>query len=75
MTGHHEAAQPEPWAVDDAPADFVQQMLRAIVGIRIPITRLVGQCKLSQNRDDADRLGVARGLGDDPMAALVRGRD
>jgi len=75
LTSHHEAAQTAPWAVDDAPADFIQQMLRAIVGIRIPITRLVGKCKLSQNRDAADRLGVARGLGNDPMAALVRGQD
>ena len=75
LTRHHEAAQTDPWAVDDAPADFIQQMLRAIVGIRIPITRLVGKCKLSQNRDAADRLGVARGLGIDPMAALVRGPD
>ena len=61
-------------AVDDAPPDYVQQMLRAIVGIRIPLTRLVGKWKVSQNRSEADRLGVGLGLGDDPMAALVRGR-
>ena len=72
LTDHHEAPRPAPWAVDDAPADYVQQMLRAIVGIRIPLTRLVGKWKVSQNRSEADRLGVADGLGDDPMAALVR---
>lgn len=72
LTDHHEAPRPAPWAVDDAPADYVQQMLRAIVGIRIPVTRLVGKWKVSQNRSEADRLGVADGLGDDPMAALVR---
>ena len=46
----------------DAPADYVQQMLRAIVGIRIPVTRLVGKWKVSQNRSAADREGVAATL-------------
>jgi len=72
LTDHLEAPRPTPWAVDDAPVDYVQQMLRAIVGIRIPVTRLVGKWKVSQNRSEADRLGVADGLGADPMAALVR---
>lgn len=72
LTDHHEAPRPAPWAVDDAPADYVQQMLRAIVGIRIPVARLIGKWKVSQNRSEADRLGVAKGLGADPMAALVR---
>ena len=62
LTRQHEAARAQPWAVSDAPADYVQQMLRAIVGIRIPLLRLVGKWKISQNRDAADRLGVARGL-------------
>ena len=74
LTDHQEAPRSAPWAVDDAPPDYVQQMLRAIVGIRIPLTRLVGKWKVSQNRSEADRLGVVQGLGDDPMAALVRGR-
>lgn len=65
LTQHHEAARAQPWAVSDAPADFVQQMLRAIVGIRIPLTRLVGKWKISQNRDAADRQGVAHGLNAD----------
>ena len=64
LTRQHEAARAQPWAVNDAPADYVQQMLRAIVGIRIPLTRLVGKWKVSQNRDAADRLGVARGLSE-----------
>ena len=72
LTDHHEATRPTPWAVDDAPSDYVQQMLRAIVGIRIPLTRLVGKWKVSQNRSEADRLGVAEGLGADPMAGWVR---
>ena len=77
LTEQHEAARPAPWSVDDAPADYVQQLLRAIVGIRIPVVRLVGKWKVSQNRSAADRLGVADGLAQGPadareMAALVR---
>lgn len=72
LTGHHEAPRQQPWAVTDAPDDYVRQMLRAIVGIRIPLTQLVGKWKVSQNRGEADRLGVAGGLHDHPMAQLVR---
>ncbi len=76
LTDTHEAARPEPWAVDDAPEDYVQQMLRAIVGIRIPVASLVGKWKVSQNRDEADRAGVAAGLQADAssqaLATLVR---
>ena len=75
LTDRHEAPRPAPWSVGDAPADYVQTMLRAIVGIRIPIERLVGKWKVSQNRSQADREGVAQGLGDGPMATLVRGSD
>jgi transcriptional regulator len=73
LTAHHEAPRPTPWSVDDAPDDYVQQMLRAIVGIRIPIERLIGKWKVSQNRSAADRQGVADGLGEHPMAGLVHG--
>ncbi len=79
LTNHHESTQNAPWAVSDAPDDYVEQMLRAIVGIEITLTSLVGKWKVSQNRGTADRLGVAAGLsgGADEnaqsMAALVRG--
>jgi len=73
LTGHNEATLAQPWAVSDAPPDFVQQLLRAIVGIEIPLTRLVGKWKVTQNRSEADRQGVADALGAHPMAALVRG--
>jgi transcriptional regulator len=79
LTRHHESPRAAPWSVDDAPADYVQQMLRAIVGIQIQVTRLIGKWKISQNRSETDRLGVADGLaalpGDEAaqMAALVRG--
>ena len=74
LTGHHEAPQTAPWAVSDAPDDFVQTMLRAIVGIEIPVNKLIGKWKMSQNRHDADRSGVARGLaasGHEQAAHLV----
>lgn len=80
LTLIHEAGRSPPWTVTDAPADYVQQMLRAIVGIEIVVTKLVGKWKVSQNRQDADRLGVAAGLQAEPgdaaqaMAALVRGK-
>ena len=61
--GRHEAGRPEPWQVSDAPADFIEQMLGAIVGVEIPLTRLVGKWKVSQNRPAADRDGVVTALG------------
>jgi len=72
LTARHEASQPAPWAVSDAPDDYVQQMLLAIVGIEIELTALIGKWKVSQNRSEADRQGVAEALGAHPMAALVR---
>ncbi len=62
LTRHHEAPRAQPWAVADAPGDFVQNLLRAIVGIQIPLTQVVGKFKLSQNRNEADRHGVVNGL-------------
>jgi transcriptional regulator len=71
LTESQEAAQAAPWRVEDAPADFVQQMLRAIVGIQIAVDRLEGKWKMSQNRDLADRDGVIAGLGTHPAAGWV----
>jgi transcriptional regulator len=73
LTDRHEAAQAAPWQVGDAPQDFVQQMLRAIVGIEIPLVSLAGKWKVGQNRSTADRDGVAQGLAaaHPEMAALV----
>ena len=62
LTDTHEHHRPTPWKVTDAPPEFVDQLLNAIVGIEIPIARLVGKWKLSQNRPEADRQGVAAGL-------------
>jgi transcriptional regulator len=62
LTDTHEAGLAQRWQVGDAPADFIAQMLGAIVGIEIPVARLQGKWKLSQNRNAADRAGVQAGL-------------
>jgi len=62
LTQRHEAAQAKPWAVTDAPPEYIDSMLRAIVGIEIVLTSLVGKWKVSQNRPVVDRTGVVRGL-------------
>jgi transcriptional regulator len=62
LTNLHEGERASPWAVSDAPAAFVQAQLRGIVGLRMPVTRLTGKRKMSQNRNAADRAGVASGL-------------
>ena len=62
LTNLHEGPRAEPWAVADAPEPFIRAQLRGIVGLRMPITRLEGKRKLSQNRNAADRAGVAAGL-------------
>ena len=76
LTERHERSRPAPWAVADAPADFLETMLGAIVGIEIELTSIVGKWKVSQNRSAADRAGVVDGLvrehGDEALAAEVR---
>jgi transcriptional regulator len=62
LTNIHESPRANPWAVGDAPADFIAGQLRGIIGIRMPITRLEGKRKMSQNRSLGDRVGVATGL-------------
>ncbi|SMH35804.1 FMN-binding negative transcriptional regulator [Mesorhizobium australicum] len=62
LTDLHEGGRAAPWAVADAPEPFVRAQLKGIVGLRLPITRLEGKRKMSQNRSAADREGVAAGL-------------
>ena len=74
LTERHEAARPVPWAVSDAPADFIDANLRAIVGIEITLASLSGKWKVSQNRTPVDRDGVVYGLrsqGGDAAAAMA----
>jgi transcriptional regulator len=62
LSERHEQRRPQPWAVSDAPRGYIHSMLRAIVGFALPIRRLEGKWKLSQNRSAADRVGVRNGL-------------
>ncbi len=62
FTAQHEAAFPPPWRLADAPDDYVEKMLAAVVGIEIAVTRLVGKWKTSQNQPARNKEGIARGL-------------
>ncbi|WP_186157222.1 FMN-binding negative transcriptional regulator [Burkholderia gladioli] len=62
LTRRHEATQPVPWKMGDAPADYLDEMLKAIVGIEIEITRFEGKLKLGQNKTARDVQGAAEGL-------------
>ncbi len=71
LTRRQEEARTKPWDVSDAPKGFVQSMLRSIVGISLPILRLEGKVKMSQNRPAADIAGVIDGLRHDGQDALA----
>jgi transcriptional regulator len=79
LTSHQEGSRPTPWYVSDAPEPYVAAQLKGIVGIEIPIARIEGKWKVSQNRPAVDRAGVVAGLrgagGDaDIIAAAVEER-
>jgi transcriptional regulator len=63
LTARHEAPRAAPWAVADAPRDFLDKLLQAIVGIEIPVQRMQGTWKLSQNRSERDRKAIAADTG------------
>jgi transcriptional regulator len=65
LTDRHEHPRAEPWAVTDAPADYVDKNLRPIVGVELVVGSVEAKAKLSQNRSDEDRAGVAAGLAAD----------
>ena len=78
ITGEHESDRPTPWAVGDAPDDFIAAQIKGIVGVEIEIAEIEGKWKVSQNRAAADRTGVIDGLSkadqphrNDEMAGLV----
>jgi len=62
LTRKHEATEPKPWKMGDSAPEYIDGMLKAIVGIEIAITRLEGKAKLSQNRETRDRLNAAEVL-------------
>jgi transcriptional regulator len=76
ITGSQEKRLPRPWQVGDAPDDYIAQMMRAIVGIEIPIDSLIGKWKVSQNQPLANRESVVTALQGHaaPMAQAVRDR-
>lgn len=77
LTDHNEASFPEPWAVSDAPADHIERIMAAIVGVEMVITKMFGKWKVSQNQPTQNQVGVISGLrasglpGSQAMAALV----
>jgi transcriptional regulator len=78
LTDHHESNRSQPWRVSDAPADYIEKTLDAIVGLEMPIARLIGKWKVSQNRPAKDQVGVVENLlresdeSSKAMAELVR---
>jgi transcriptional regulator len=81
LTKIHEAESPVPWKISDAPADYIASLTKGIVGLEMTIERLEGKWKVSQNRSEQDRSGVAMGLAELntteglAMKALVEKRD
>jgi transcriptional regulator len=74
LTAEHESGLPHPWAVDDAPADYIRKMLGAVVGIEIRIERLIGKWKVSQNQPAVNQASLIAALDGQPMADLIRQR-
>ena len=79
LVAEHEAGFAEPWRIGDAPPDYIEKMLAAVVGIEIGIADLTGKWKISQNQPEINRTGVVAGLRDSgtaeaaAMADLVAG--
>mgnify|MGYP001468933556 CR=1 FL=1 len=65
LTSFQERPRPQPWSISDAPADYIANQMKAIIGIEIPISRIEGKWKMSQNKDKADREGVINGMRSD----------
>ena len=77
LTTRNEASLPHPWAVTDAPDDYIEKMISAVVGIEIQITRLSGKWKVSQNQPGENQTGIVEALrssGNNAMAGLVEAR-
>ncbi|WP_413793321.1 MULTISPECIES: FMN-binding negative transcriptional regulator [unclassified Pseudomonas] len=66
LTDRHETGREQPWKIEDAPVEYIDSMLKAIVGFALPIQRLEGKRKLSQNRSPVDIAGVRNGLAASP---------
>ena len=77
LTRRHEGGREHPWAVTDAPPEYIDGQLRAIVGVELTITEVAAKQKLSQNRSELDRQGVVAGLRREPGSgpAAIADRD
>ena len=64
LTARQEQRRPVPWSMEEAPEDFIATQMKAIVGIEIPVRRLEGKFKMSQNRSAADQAGVLKGISE-----------
>lgn len=76
LTRRHEAGETPPWKMGDSTPEYIDGMLRNIVGIEIAVTSLVGKRKLSQNKEERDRLGACEALqarGHAELAQVMRG--
>jgi transcriptional regulator len=73
LTDLHESTSPTPWKVTDAPANYIDGQLKAIVGFELPLSRIEGKRKFNQNRSAADQSGVIQGLRslNDPIKSAV----
>lgn len=74
LSAAHESPRPEPWTIDEAPESYIAAMLKGIVGFELEIAQLDGKYKLTQNRDEADRVAVRDAYareGRDDMARLM----
>jgi len=72
LSAAHEAGREVPWMISDAPVNYIDSMLRGIVGFELSIQMLEGKWKLSQNRDEADRAGTREGLRRDGREDVAR---
>jgi transcriptional regulator len=72
LTAEHERGLAKPWAVGDAPVDYIEKMLNAVVGVEISISRLVGKWKVSQNQPGVNQASLIAAFDGQPMAKLIR---
>ena len=64
ISNQHEAEQAKPWQVSDAPADYIEKLANAVVGVEVVVEEMLGQFKLSQNKTEEDYAGVVKGLSE-----------
>lgn len=72
LSNAHESSRPAPWTIDEAPESYIAAMLRGIVGFELEIARLEGKYKLTQNRDEADRMAVRDAYEREGRADMAR---